>query len=145
VSVSVDLAVDAEQAWLVVCDWSRQGEWIPATRVRTTRGAGDAVGDRVVARTALGPFGFDDPMEIVRWEPPHLCEVRHLGRVVRGTGTFAVEPAGGGRSRFVWAEQLTVPGGRVGDLAFRLVRPVTALLLRLALRRLARAVTTSTG
>ena len=138
--MSVDLAADADRAWRVVADWARQGEWIPATSVRTTRGTGEAVGDQVVARTALGPFGFDDPMEIVRWEPPHLCEVRHLGRVVRGTGTFVVEAAGAGRSRFVWTEQLVVPGGRIGQVAFRLVRPVTTLLLRLALRRLARAV-----
>ena len=141
VSASVDIAASVEQTWRAVMDWSRQGEWIPATRVRATAGSGDAVGDRVVARTALGRLGFDDPMEIVRWEPPHVCEVRHLGRVVRGTGTFVVEPAGAGRSRFVWSEQLTVPGGRAGELAFRLTRPVTGLLLRLALRRLARAVT----
>jgi carbon monoxide dehydrogenase subunit G len=145
VSASVVIAAEAEQVWRFVTDWSRQGEWIPATRVRTLSGEGDALGDRVVARTALGPVGFDDPMEIVRCEQPHLCEVRHLGRVVRGSGTFAVEPAGTARSRFVWTEQLTVPGGRIGELGFRLLRPLTELLLRLALRRLARAAAAPDG
>ena len=31
-----------------------------------------------------------------RFDPPHRVDVRHLGRVVRGTGTFLVEPAPGG-------------------------------------------------
>ena len=144
VTVAVDLDVDAERAWEVVCDWERQSGWIPATTVRVTQGTGRSVGDRVVARTALGRLGFDDPMEITRWDPPRVCEVRHLGRVVRGTGVFAVEPTGPGRSRFVWSEQMDLPLGRVGALGFRVVRPLAVGSLRAALRRLGRQVS-STG
>ena len=36
------------------------------------------------AVTAIGPVGFTDTMEIVEWDPPHRCVVRHTGRVVRG-------------------------------------------------------------
>ncbi|MFD0327404.1 hypothetical protein ACFQZC_02200 [Streptacidiphilus monticola] len=32
-------------------------------------GTGHAVGDVVLARTSLGPLGFDDPMEIVALTP----------------------------------------------------------------------------
>lgn len=137
ITIGVDVAASPQATWRAATDWIRQGDWIPATRVRVVRGAGDAVGDRFVARTAVGPFGFDDPMEIVHWDPPHRCEVRHLGRVVRGSGAFEVAPAGTGRSRLVWTERLDLPLGRVGRLGFPLVRPIAAAGLRHALRRFA--------
>jgi hypothetical protein len=136
ISESVDVRTDVETLWGVVTDWARQGDWIPATRVRVAQGDGRAVGDRVVARTAVGRLGFDDPMEIVRWEPSRVCEVRHLGRVVRGTGTFTVMSLGDGKARFVWTEDLTLPLGRAGIALLTVTRPLSRLLLRLALRRL---------
>lgn len=142
-TVSVAVAAPAERTWALVTDWALQGRWIPATAVTVTRGSGTAVGDRVVARTAVGPIGFDDPMEITRWDPPHRCDVVHLGRVVRGTGIFAVEDLGPARSRFTWAEQVEVPLGAVGLVGFRLLRPVFGLMLRVALRRLARMAATA--
>lgn len=138
ISVGVDVAAPAEVTWRAATDWARQGDWIPATRLRVTHGTGTAPGDRVLARTAVGPVGFDDPMEITRWDPPRACEVRHLGRVVRGTGVFEVVPASANRSRFVWTEQLDLPLGVVGRLGFVLVRPFAVAGLRLALRRFAR-------
>jgi hypothetical protein len=141
VRASIALPVDAEQAWRAVMDWTRQGDWIPFTQVRVTSGTGTAVGDRIVARTAIGPVGFDDPMEIVRWDPPNLCEVRHHGRVVRGGGVFTVVPDGEGRSVFHWSEQLDLPFGAVGRAGFALIRPLATAALRFSLRRLARAVT----
>jgi hypothetical protein len=78
-------------------------------------------------------------MEVTRFEPPHRVDVRHLGRVVRGTGTFLVEPAPGG-AWFVWAEDVDLPLGVVGRLGFAVVGPAFRLLLRRSLRRLARRV-----
>ena len=140
VRVSIDVAAPAEVTWARVMSWEQQGEWIPATRVRVTHGRGDTVGDRVVARTALWFLGFDDPMEITGWDPPRRCDVRHLGRVVRGTGTFEVVPAGADRSRFLWLEQLDLPLGRLGEAGFRVIRPVVERAIRVALRRMARTV-----
>ncbi|HUZ24119.1 MAG TPA: hypothetical protein VMV07_10190 [Streptosporangiaceae bacterium] len=45
-----------ERVWQVAMDWSRQGEWIPATDVS----GGSGIGAQVVARTAVGPVGFTD-------------------------------------------------------------------------------------
>ena len=42
-------------------------------------GDGRSPGSRLSARTAVGPVGFTDRMEITRWEPPVVCEVAHLG------------------------------------------------------------------
>ncbi len=141
-SATVTVAAPAARVWALVTDWSRQGEWIPATEVHLTRGTGTALGDRVVARTAVGPLGFDDPMEITGWDPPHRCEVRHLGRVVRGSGTFEVEPVDAATARFRWVEQVDVPLGAAGALAFRLLRPVFEALLRAGMRRVAGSAAT---
>jgi hypothetical protein len=137
-TVAVEVATGQEQTWRAATDWPRQGDWIPLTTVRVTHGDGHRIGDRVVARTALGPVGFDDPMEITGWQPPHRCDVVHHGRVVRGTGIFTVEPSTTGGSRFVWTECLDLPFGRAGQVAFGLVRPLAVLSLRAALRRFAR-------
>jgi polyketide cyclase/dehydrase/lipid transport protein len=149
VELTVTVAVDAdvEQTWRAAIDWPRQGDWIPLTDVRVTQGDGSAVGDRVVARTAIGPIGFDDLMEITAIEPPRRCDVVHLGRVVRGTGVFAVAPRPAGGSRFTWTERLDLPLGGFGRAGFLVIRPLAVLALRFALRRFARhaAATTSSG
>ena len=139
-TVAVDVDADIETTWRAALAWERQGEWIPATTVRLTRGSGDAIGDRIVARTAVGPVGFDDPMEILAIEAPYRCEVVHLGRVVRGSGLFTVEPRYDGGSRFTWTERLDLPLGSVGRLGFIVVRPLARRALRMALRRFARFV-----
>jgi uncharacterized protein YndB with AHSA1/START domain len=73
VIAQVRVRATPEKVWAVAMDWSRQGEWIPATQVR----GGTGVGARVVARTAVGPVGFTDTMVITEWDPPRRCVVRH--------------------------------------------------------------------
>lgn len=141
ISASVDVAVPAERLWSVVTDWPRQGQWIPATRVWVTRGTGNSVGDRVTARTGVGPLAFVDPMEITVWEPPRRCVVHHLGTVIRGEGEFSVVALSADRSRFMWTEWLEAPFGRYGARLLQLTRPVSEATLGAALRRLARQVT----
>lgn len=136
-SVPVEVDAPAQRVWDAVVDWEAQGRWILGTRVRATRGAGREVGDRVTAVTAIGRFGFADEFEITGWDPPRECVVRHLGRVVRGTGTFAVEAQTAARSRFVWSEDLVLPLGGLGRAGWPLVRPAMAAGVRRSLRRFA--------
>ncbi|GAA1588395.1 hypothetical protein GCM10009804_50570 [Kribbella hippodromi] len=82
-----------EVAWDVVMDWERQSRWMLFTRVWATGNGGVGVGGGVAARTSVGGIGFTDDMVITRWEPPRECTVEHLGKIVRGTGTFIIEPA----------------------------------------------------
>jgi hypothetical protein len=126
-------------------DWARQGEWMPGTQVAAVKGRGDAVGDEILARTALsrgrlGRVGFDDPMRITGWERPVRCEVLHLGRVVRGAGVFLVQARDDGGSRYTWVEWVQPPFGLLGQAGLRLGRRPTELTLRVALRRFARWV-----
>ncbi|MGH3770781.1 MAG: SRPBCC family protein, partial [Pseudonocardiaceae bacterium] len=64
-------------------------------------------------------------------------EMRHLGRVVRGTGIFAVVPRGRDAATFEWTEQLELPLGVLGRLGWPVVRPVFGWGLRLSLDRFA--------
>jgi uncharacterized protein YndB with AHSA1/START domain len=140
--LSVDVDAPVAQTWAGAVDWAGQGEWMLGTRVRPTRQDGRGVGGRIEAFTGIGRVGFVDPMEITRWEPPHRCDVLHTGRVVRGTGTFEVQPRGEG-SRFVWREDLELPLGLLGRLGWPLVRPLFSYGVRLSLRRFARWVETT--
>lgn len=138
VALSVDVDAEPDRVFAAMVDWDRQGQWMLGTSVRGTAQDGQGVGGGIEARTGVGPLGFLDTMVITVWQPPYRCEVRHTGRLVRGTGAFVVEPLPDGRSRFLWSEQLDLPLGRLGELGFRVLRPVFVAGVRLSLRRFAR-------
>jgi Polyketide cyclase / dehydrase and lipid transport len=140
VEVRVAVAAPPEVVWAAITDWPRQSRWMLATTVTaepSAAPAGRRVGERLTAVTGLGPVRFSDPMEVTAWDPPHRADVRHLGRVVRGTGSFIVEPAPGG-AWLTWVEDLELPLGAVGRAGFRLLEPLARLGLRASLRRMAR-------
>ena len=134
----VAVAAPPEAVFEAVADWERQSAWVAFTTV-TAGGGPHRVGERLLAVTRVAGVGFSDPMEVTRWEPPRRVDVRHLGRVLRGTGTFLVEPAPGG-AWFVWSEDLDLPLGLAGRLGFAVTGPLFRLMLRRSLRRLARTV-----
>lgn len=136
-SVAVDVDAPVERVWAALTDWDRQGDWMLGTTVRATVGSGSQVGDEMKAMTGIGKLGFVDRMRITRWEPPHVCDVEHYGRVVRGSGRFTVRERGSG-STVIWSEQLELPLGRLGRLGWPLVRPGARWGLRQSLRRFAR-------
>ena len=144
---TVDVAAPAEQVWAALVDWDRQGEWMLLTDVHSEDGDGgvpgaQGVGGRLAARTGIPlpggrRLGVLDRMLITGWEAPRRVDVRHLGRVVRGTGTFEVRPRGATASTFVWTESLDLPLGALGRLGWPLVRPAMVAGVRLSLRRFA--------
>ena len=137
-SASVDVEAPAEVVFDAAVDWSSQARWMPLTRVAVVSGDGRSVGTTVVARTGARFAAAVDPMVVDVWEPPHRCEVRHEGRVVRGRGVFRVDSLSSDRSRFTWEEHL--PDGGVYAVAGRLGAPVNRLFFALAVRRFARWV-----
>lgn len=138
--LTVDVDAPVEQTWAGATDVRGQSSWMLGTRVWPTRNDGQGVGGAMEAFTGVGRLGFLDRMEITLWEPPHRWHVVHLGRLVRGTGEFTIEPRGDGASRFVWREDLELPLGLVGRLGWPLVRPLFAAGVQLSLRRFARWV-----
>ncbi|MBG0816721.1 SRPBCC family protein [Planomonospora sp. ID82291] len=137
ISVSCDAAAGPERVFAVLTDWPRHDEWMVLTRARVTAGDGRSAGSRLAAFTGVGPLGFLDTMEITLWDPPSAVEVRHTGRLVRGTGAFRVLRREGGGSTIVWEEELDLPFGAAGRLGWPLLRPLNEALFRLSLRRLA--------
>jgi carbon monoxide dehydrogenase subunit G len=129
IAASVDVDATVAQAWAAVTDWTAQGRWMPFTTVEVVTDAAGR-GTRLRAVTGVGAAAVVDEMEIDRWEPPHRCDVRHDGRVIRGRGVFLVAPVGAGRARVTWEEHLD-------GVAARATAPVGRRLLNVALRRFA--------
>ena len=99
---------------------------------------------RFVGRTALGPVGCDDVMEVTAWQPPvgegvGRCEVVKLGRVLRGRAWFEVVPRGGSTTLVRWAEDVTL-ALPLGRRVQRLLDPVMRGGLVRVLGRLAEDV-----
>lgn len=133
-----EVTVDAppEVVFGALTDWETQGQWMLGTHV-WTEGAGTGVGARISAFTGVGRLGFLDTMQITDWRPPHVVRVLHTGKVVRGPGIFEVHELPGGRSRFVWREELDLPLGRLGRAGYVVVEPLFALGVQRSLRRFA--------
>ncbi len=96
IEIAREVPFSQEETFARLTDWMRHGEIVPLSTVRLTDTG-------FVVRTALGPIGFDDPMEIVQWDPPRFCRLEKRGRVIRGWAEISVWPTGSG-SKIVWRE-----------------------------------------
>ncbi|HEY3895595.1 MAG TPA: SRPBCC family protein [Pseudonocardiaceae bacterium] len=136
-TVRVDVDAPPETVFAAAMDWERQGEWMLGTTVRIRQGDGRSVGSELEALTGVAGIGITDSMQITVWDAPSRCEVRHLGKVVRGTGIFAVAPRGRDAATFAWTEELELPLGALGAFGAQLFRPIFEWGLRFSLERFA--------
>ena len=107
--VTASSSLPPQQAWDRVTDWPRHGEHVPLTRVRVGTPPPAGAGTRFTARTGTATIGFDDPMEVVTWQPPTdgrpgFCRIEKRGRVILGWAELTVEALGAG-SVTTWREQ----------------------------------------
>jgi hypothetical protein len=121
--------LSADEAWQRLTDWPAHADGVPLTTISVLTPGPTRVGTVFVARTALGPAGFDDPMEVVHWQPPTAgspghCRLEKRGRTVLGWAEIHVQRTEGtgtaGITRVRWEEDL-----RAGPLP-RLFDPLTA-------------------
>jgi hypothetical protein len=139
------VTLPADEAWLRVTDWRAHAAQVPLTTVSSVTPSPTRVGTVFVARSGLGRsgpgrfrldrfglgrFGFDDPMEVVHWQPPEdgapgLCRLEKRGRVIKGWAEIEVLPQGSG-AVVVWVEELRIrPVPRLFDpLVVRVARLV---------------------
>lgn len=103
--VGATSSLPPEQALARVLDLDRHRP--PFTTLRWQRPL--RPGSTVVARTSLGPLGFDDTM-VVRELGARHARLEKTGRVVRGTTTIDVAPVPGGGSQVTWRQELSVTG-----------------------------------
>ncbi|MFE9257479.1 SRPBCC family protein [Streptomyces sp. NPDC006879] len=123
-----------EVAWPRLTDWPRHGAHTPLTRTFVETEGATGLGTRFTARTGLGPFAFDDPMEVVGWLPPvdgcaGRCRLVKTGRVITGWAEIEVSPDGADGCEVNWWEELRVRG------VPRLFDPVVAACARLVFGR----------
>jgi hypothetical protein len=115
-SVTVDSDLPAPEAWRRLLDLEAHTAVIPLTTV-----TGDALaardlvdGSRFVARTALGPVGFDDVMVVESIAAPAAttagrARIRKEGKVIRGDIDLLVTPTASG-STVEWSQRIGVRG-----------------------------------
>lgn len=140
-TVRIDTPLPAPVAWERILDVHRHGVVVPFTTVR-----GDALyaaelvpGSRFVARTGLGPLGFDDAMVVDEITTPTeesagLARIRKEGKVVRGWIELTVMPRPPGGSMVEWVQQISVLG--VPEVASPVAAAVAKAAYSRALRRL---------
>lgn len=105
-------ALPADAVWRRITDWPAHADTVPLTRILVETPGPTGTGTVFVARTGLGRVGFDDPMEVVRWEPPAAgrpghCRLEKRGRVITGWAEIEVRESRGG-TVVLWAEELRV-------------------------------------
>jgi len=146
VECEIDVGAPIEQVFDYLTDWPRQGEWMLGTRVEndaTSRQASHVahpapgLGDRIRAFTGIGPIGFWDTMTITRWQPPHRVDVVHTGSIVRGIGYMTLNAKSSRETNFVWAEEIELPLGVLGRIAWPFVRPIFLSGIRHSLKKFA--------
>ncbi len=122
-------------------DWDAHSAAIPLTRLR--HDGRPRRGQEFVARTGLGPLGFDDPMRVELYRPPAgdapgdlpgVVEIAKSGPVVGGRVRWTVTPVAGG-SVVEWHQLLSIPW--LPRWADPLVGVVGRLAYSAGLRRLA--------
>lgn len=133
------LLAHPERVWGVLTDWERQAEWMPDVAWIRVAGKERGLGARLEARTkVVGLPLTTDILTVTAWEPPLRLGVEHAG-VVGGWGVWVLEPVAAG-TRFAWTESLQLPGGRLGDAAFRIYEPIQRWMLRRSIENLRRLV-----
>ena len=105
-------SLSAAEAWRRVTDWERHAAPVPFTEIRVAGASVAGAGTTFTAHTAVGPVGFDDPMEVTFWQSPlgdrpGLCRLEKRGTVVTGWAEIEVRPRGEG-SVVQWREDVRV-------------------------------------
>lgn len=104
-TVSACSAESIEQAWARVSDLTGHADGVPFTSASSDPGE-PGPGWRFVARTGLGPLGFDDPMVITEWDPPRRLRVEKVGRVLRGWADISLTSLPQGGTMVTWQEEV---------------------------------------
>jgi uncharacterized protein YndB with AHSA1/START domain len=144
-NLTIEINKPIDQVWQSLVDWKSQSKWMLQTKVWSEldqdRSVKNGKGLLIFAFTGIFPklypklkLGILDTMEITNWKPPFLCEVRHIGKIIRGTGKFELKKVRTG-TIFYWQEEIIAP-----KLILIFVKPALLFGVWLSLRRFARQV-----
>lgn len=105
---TVDSDLTPDEAWRRVVDVSHHGDVVPLTRGSGPSPDDAEVGSRYVARTAVGPVGFDDVMVVRELAAGRHVVFEKVGRVIGGVVTVDVASRGVG-STVAWHQSVILP------------------------------------
>ena len=144
IKIRIKINAPIDKVWAAIADWESQGDWMLQTRVWVTSDIRSGVGTSISALT--GPlvksgfkFGLLDKMVVTNWLPPRLCQVDHVGKVIKGTGKFELTDISSGQeiaTNFDWSETIKAP-----KVLFYLIYLPTYLGVRISLFRFRRSLT----
>ena len=143
-SISLTIPAPQEVVWKKIADWKSQGDWMLQTKVWVTSDQSGGIGTSIAAFT--GPLyflyprfkslGLLDLMVVTNWQPPQLCDVDHVGKILKGSGTFQLSKISETATRFDWSETIIAP-----KAMYLLVAPFLYVGVRISLARFARSFT----
>jgi len=131
--MSLVIEAPIERVWAALADWESQGDWMLQTRVDVTSDIRDGVGTTIAAFTGIGKLGVMDHMVVTSWQPPHICDVLHTGKIIKGTGRFELVAIDAETTRFNWSEEILAPRA-----VFLLIAPGLYAGVRISLTKLGR-------
>ena len=135
-SLSVEVKANQQKVFDKVVDWESQGQWMLGTKVSGTKNNGQGLGGEINAWTGFWKIGFNDPMVITQWIEPKIVDVKHLGRIVKGTGSMVVEKIDENNSRFIWSESIDLPLGFIGKIGWIIIKPFFVSGIKFSLNKL---------
>ena len=137
--ITINLPCSQERAWAAIADWESQGNWMLQTKVWVTSQIREGVGTSISAFTGplykfypkFSSLGLLDTMVVTKWQPPEICDVVHTGKVLKGTGSFALSPINSTSTKFNWSETI-----ECSRLKFLVIAPFLWVGVRISLARL---------
>jgi len=136
-SLSVEVKASQQKVFDKIVDWESQGQWMLGTKVSGTKNNGQGLGGEINAWTGFWKIGFNDPMVITQWIEPKIVDVKHIGRIVKGTGSMVVEKVDENNSRFIWSESINLPFGFIGKIGWTIIKPFFVSGIKFSLNKFA--------
>ncbi len=133
IAMSLVIKSPIEKVWAALADWESQGDWMLQTRVDVTSEIREGVGTTIAAFTGIGKLGVMDHMVVTSWQPPHICDVLHTGKIIKGTGRFELVAIDADTTQFNWSEEILAPRA-----IFLLIAPGLYAGVRISLTKLGR-------
>ena len=133
IAMSLVIKAPIQRVWAALADWESQGDWMLQTKVEVTSQVREGVGTTIAAFTGVGKLGVMDHMVVTSWQPPHICDVLHTGKIIKGTGRFELVVIDSHTTRFDWSEEILAPRA-----LFLLIAPGLYAGVRISLANLSR-------
>ena len=133
IAMSLVIKAPIEEVWAALADWESQGDWMLQTKVEVTSQIREGVGTTIAAFTGIGKLGMMDHMVVTSWQPPHICDVLHTGKIIKGTGRFELVAIDADTTRFNWSEEILAL-----RVVFLLIAPGLYAGVRISLAKLGR-------